>query len=177
MVRLVVPSSCASSFQLTDLLLLIFPEARRQMGAGCMGRCFFDPSHENGESRQDCFLGGLPKRFLPLGAASLRLTVAPRDGSVRVTKSFADKDTAKVFRGEFCRTLAHDMQKTALKRLFQLDAATTLTDLAAFPGLRLEALRGDRKGQHSVRINQQWRVCFVWGEDQHAYHVGIADYH
>jgi len=56
-------------------------------------------------------------------------------------------------------------------------AATSLNDLAALPGLRLEALRGDRKGQHSIRINQQWRLCFVWGTDHHSSHVEIVDYH
>ncbi len=92
-------------------------------------------------------------------------------------KSFADKETEKIFRGEFSRKLAHDMQPGAFKRLLQLDAAMALNDLAALPGLRLESLRGDRKGQHSVRINQQWRLCFVWGADQHAYQVAIVDYH
>lgn len=92
-------------------------------------------------------------------------------------QSFADKETEKIFRGAFSRKLAHDMQPAALKRLMQLDAATSLNDLAALPGLRLEALRGDRKGQHSIRINQQWRLCFVWGADHHSSRVEIVDYH
>ena len=92
-------------------------------------------------------------------------------------KSFADKETEKIFRGEFSRKLAHDMQPSAFRRLIQLDAATALPDLGALPGLRLERLKGDRKSQHSIRINQQWRVCFVWGKDNHASEVEIADYH
>jgi proteic killer suppression protein len=63
-----------------------------------------------------------------------------------------------------------------LRKLRQLHAATELKDLASPPGNRLEALRGDRKRQHSIRINDQWRICFVWKEG-HAYEVGIADYH
>jgi len=94
-----------------------------------------------------------------------------------VIKKFADKETEKIFRGHFSRKLAHDMQPVALKRLFQLDAATALADLAALPGLRLERLKGTRKSQHSIRINQQWRVCFAWGKDGHASAVEISDYH
>jgi proteic killer suppression protein len=70
-----------------------------------------------------------------------------------------------------------DMQPAALKRLIQLDAATALADLAVLSGLRLERLKGDRKNQHSIRINQQWRVCFAWGKDNHASDVEITDYH
>lgn len=91
--------------------------------------------------------------------------------------SFADKETAKIFRGEFSRKLAHDMQPIAFKRLLQLDAATALADLAALPGLRLERLKGIRKSQHSIRINRQWHVCFAWGKDGHASAVEITDYH
>ncbi len=68
------------------------------------------------------------------------------------------------------------MERVALRKLRQLDAAAELRDLASPPGNRLEALRGDRQGQHSIRINDQWRICFVWrGGD--AFEVEITDYH
>ncbi|MFQ5695785.1 MAG: type II toxin-antitoxin system RelE/ParE family toxin [Terriglobia bacterium] len=68
------------------------------------------------------------------------------------------------------------IERVALRKLRQLDAAAALRDLAAPPGNRLEALRGKRKGQHSIRINDQWRICFVW-KDGDAYGVEIIDYH
>lgn len=68
------------------------------------------------------------------------------------------------------------MLPVALRKLDQLQAAVQLTDLAAPPGNRLEALKGTRKGQHSIRINNQWRICFVWRPDG-AHHVEIVDYH
>ena len=68
------------------------------------------------------------------------------------------------------------IERVAQRKLAQLDAATELRDLAAPPGNRLEALRGDRKGQHSIRISQQWRLCFIWKEGN-AYEVEIVDYH
>ncbi len=68
------------------------------------------------------------------------------------------------------------IQRVALRRLRQLDAAAQLRDLAAPPGNRLEALHGAREGQHSIRINDQWRICFVW-QDGNAYDVEIVDYH
>lgn len=74
------------------------------------------------------------------------------------------------------RRLAQDMQKVAARKLAQLQAATRLEDLGALPGNRLEALKGSRAGQHSIRVNDQWRVCFVWtaaGPEQ----VEIVDYH
>jgi proteic killer suppression protein len=67
-------------------------------------------------------------------------------------------------------------ERAALRKLRQLDAATELRDLAAPPGNRLEAMRGDRQGQHSMRINDQWRICFVWRRGD-AYDVEITDYH
>jgi len=69
-----------------------------------------------------------------------------------------------------------DLQRVALRKLVQVDAATRLDDLKVLPGNRLEALAADRKGQHSVRINDHWRVCFVW-KDGHAHEVEIVDYH
>lgn len=74
------------------------------------------------------------------------------------------------------RKLAHDMQRTALRKLMHLDQAASLRDLAALPGNRLEALKGNRAGQHSIRVNDQWRVCFRWTENGPA-DVEIVDYH
>lgn len=68
------------------------------------------------------------------------------------------------------------VERAARRKLRQLDSATELRDLAAPPGNRLEALRGDRKGQHSIRINDHWRLCFVW-RDGNAHNVEIVDYH
>jgi len=91
-------------------------------------------------------------------------------------KSFADKETAKVFRQEYSRKLPTDIQERALMKLQQLHAAEDLRDLAIPVSNQLEALKGDRKGQHSIRVNKQWRICFKW-KDGHASDVEIADYH
>jgi proteic killer suppression protein len=92
-----------------------------------------------------------------------------------VIKSFRDKDTERLFRGYFVRRLPHDQQRLARRKLLQLDAATVLETLRVPPGNRLEALSKDRKGQHSIRINDQWRICFTW-RDGHAHDVEIVDY-
>lgn len=89
---------------------------------------------------------------------------------------FRDKDTEQLFRGYFSRKLPPDLQRLARRKLLQLDAATKLETLRVPPGNRLEALRGDRKGQHSIRVNDQWRICFTW-RNGHAYDVEIVDYH
>ena len=91
-------------------------------------------------------------------------------------KSFADKLTAAVFSGQEVRRMAKPLQKTARRKLMMLDAASGLETLRATPGNRLEALKHDRKGQHSIRINEQWRVCFRW-DAGHAWSVEIVDYH
>ena len=78
--------------------------------------------------------------------------------------------------GRFARALPHDIQRVAQRKLRQIHAAEVLTDLAVPPGNRLEALKGGRAGQHSVRINDQWRICFVW-TDGAAEKVEIVDYH
>lgn len=91
-------------------------------------------------------------------------------------RSFADPETAKLFRRERVRRVPPDIQRTALRKLAQLDAAVTLDDLRAPPANRLEALLGDRAGQHSVRINDQWRICFVWATGGPK-NVEIVDYH
>ena len=77
---------------------------------------------------------------------------------------------------EFSRKLPTNIQETALNKLRILNAAVSLQNLAVPPGNRLEALKGDRKGQYSIRINQQWRICFTW-IDANAYGVEIVDYH
>ena len=91
-------------------------------------------------------------------------------------KSFKCCETEKVFRREHSRKLPPDIQRQAQKKLYLLDAAVSLDDLRIPPGNRLEALAGDRKGQHSIRINEQWRICFRW-RDNDAHNVEIADYH
>jgi proteic killer suppression protein len=91
-------------------------------------------------------------------------------------KSFVDKETEKVFNGEFSKKLPTDIQMTARRKLIYLDEADGLLDLRAPPGNRLEALKGNRIGQHSIRINDQWRICFRWKQPD-AYDVEITDYH
>jgi toxin HigB-1 len=93
-----------------------------------------------------------------------------------VIKSFADKRTAAVFAGYFVRALPNKIQSRARAKLLVIDAAKQLDDLRTPPGNRLEALHGDRRGQHSVRINDQWRICFEWRESA-AWNVEIVDYH
>jgi proteic killer suppression protein len=90
--------------------------------------------------------------------------------------SFADRETEKVWRGIRSRRFPPDLQDAALRKLRLLDAASRLDDLEVPPGNRLEALKGDRKGQHSIRINNQWRICFHWIEGG-AEDVEIVDYH
>jgi proteic killer suppression protein len=90
--------------------------------------------------------------------------------------SFRDKEAAKVFQREFSKRLPQAIQRQALKRLWMLDAAESLDDLRIPPANHLEALKDDRQGQHSIRINQQWRICFVWA-DGVAKEVEIVDYH
>ena len=91
-------------------------------------------------------------------------------------RSFRCQETAKVWEGEWSRKFSGDIQDRALRKLRQLDAARTSDDLRNPPGNRLEALRGARKGQMSLRINDQWRICFVW-RDGDATEVEIVDYH
>ena len=91
-------------------------------------------------------------------------------------RSFRDRDTQRLFDRQPVRKLGATRQRVALRKLRQLDAAVTLEDLRVPPGNRLEKLSRDRAGQHSVRINDQWRVCFRWvGGDAHD--VEIVDYH
>ncbi|GJL92886.1 type II toxin-antitoxin system RelE/ParE family toxin [Hyphococcus sp.] len=90
-------------------------------------------------------------------------------------KSFNNRKTERFFKGERVARWAA-FEKAALRKLDMLDAAEDLKDLKSPPGNRLEALKGERKGQHSIRINDQWRVCFIWRPDG-AHDVEIIDYH
>lgn len=91
-------------------------------------------------------------------------------------RSFADKRTAAVFAGYAVRNLPMQIQNRARAKLLMVDAARRLDDLRSPPGNRLEALHGDRRGQYSIRINDQWRICFTW-RDGEALRVEITDYH
>lgn len=90
-------------------------------------------------------------------------------------RTFASKETQALYQGGPSRRF-EAIRRQAIKRLDRIAAAQSLADLAALPGNRLEALVGDREGQHSIRINDQWRICFVWRADG-AYEVEIVDYH
>ena len=90
-------------------------------------------------------------------------------------RTFRTKETAQLHRRQRVNRF-RAFERIAQRKLRQLDAATELRDLTAPPGNRLEALHGDREGQHSIRINDQWRICFIWREGD-AYKVEIADYH
>jgi toxin HigB-1 len=91
-------------------------------------------------------------------------------------KSFADKETRKVWDRERSKAVPADLQRKALRKLEQIDVVDDLNELRVPPGNRLERLGGDRAGQYSIRINRQYRVCFTW-EDGDAYEVEIVDYH
>jgi proteic killer suppression protein len=90
-------------------------------------------------------------------------------------RSFRDAETEKIFRQAFSKRF-QAIEKTAIRKLFHLNRATTTRDLAAIPGNQLEALTGDHKGQYSIRINDQYRICFRW-KDGDAFDVEITDYH
>jgi proteic killer suppression protein len=91
-------------------------------------------------------------------------------------RSFADPETELIWSGRRSRRLPPDIQSVALRKLRLLNQARVLNDLRVPPGNRLEALKGDRFGQHSIRINDQWRICFVWIEGGPS-DVAIIDYH
>lgn len=93
-----------------------------------------------------------------------------------VIKSFNCKETQKIFERTFAKKLPQDIQTKARQKLVLIDAAVELVDLRIPPGNRLEELKDDRKGQHSIRINNQWRICFAWKSGD-AYEVEIVDYH
>ena len=98
------------------------------------------------------------------------------NSNVILIKTFACKETKKIWNGQRSSKLPGDIQNRALRKLRQLDAALTLEDLRNPPGNRLESLKGDRNGQYSIRIQQQWRICFTWDKDN-ANDVEIVDYH
>lgn len=91
-------------------------------------------------------------------------------------RSFRDQDTRRIFQREPSRRVPASLQQRALRKLVMIDAAAELADLLAPPGNRLEKLSGDRTGQYSIRINDQWRICFVWTQGE-ASDVEIVDYH
>jgi proteic killer suppression protein len=91
-------------------------------------------------------------------------------------ESFASAETEKIFQGQVSKKFPGDIQRTARRKLLYLDDAEDLRDLLAPPGNRLEKLKGDRSGQYSIRINDQWRICFKWSGNK-AKDVEIVDYH
>ena len=91
-------------------------------------------------------------------------------------RSFADKRTAALFKGLVTKGTPADVARRATAKLLLIDAAAELSFLESPPGNRLEALGGDRSGQHSIRVNDQWRICFRWAGG-HAYDVEFCDYH
>lgn len=91
-------------------------------------------------------------------------------------ETFASKRTQKLFNRQGGHRFPADMERRALRKLVMLHYAETVSDLREPPSNRLEALKGNRKGQHSIRINQQWRLCFVW-KNNNAHDVEIVDYH
>jgi len=93
-----------------------------------------------------------------------------------VIRSFSDKRTESIFQGRRAKGLPTEIQQLARRKLRMLDAATVIDDLKIPPSNRLEKLKGNRRGQHSIRINNQWRICFVW-QGRGASDVEIVDYH
>lgn len=91
-------------------------------------------------------------------------------------KTFKDRESRKVFDGRFSKKLPQTIQRIAERKLIMLHRSLNLNDLRVPPANRLEALHGDREGQHSIRINDQWGICFEWREDG-IYEVEITDYH
>jgi proteic killer suppression protein len=93
-----------------------------------------------------------------------------------VIKTFRDKATEQIFHRLPVKGFPPDVLRAAMRRLNALDGASSLQELAAVPGNRLHQLSGDRDGQHSISVNKQWRICFVWA-GEHAADVEIVDYH
>jgi len=91
-------------------------------------------------------------------------------------QSFKCKDTEKIFGRIFSKKFPNDIQRVALRKLRMLTRATTINDLRVPPSNHLELLKGDRKGEYSIRINEQWRICFKW-KNGDAFDVEIVDYH
>ncbi|MBI5753605.1 type II toxin-antitoxin system RelE/ParE family toxin [Candidatus Peregrinibacteria bacterium] len=91
-------------------------------------------------------------------------------------KTFKSKEAAKIYNEEYSRKLSKDIQRTALRKLLMINNAVNLNDLKIPPANRLEKLKKDKLGQYSIRINRQWRICFIW-ENGNAYDIEIVDYH
>ncbi|MCK4577229.1 MAG: type II toxin-antitoxin system RelE/ParE family toxin [Candidatus Marinimicrobia bacterium] len=91
-------------------------------------------------------------------------------------RSFRDRDTQRVFERVALKRFGPHVQRIAQRKLMMLDAAQMLDDLRIPPGNRLEKLKGDRSGRYSIRINDQWRICFIWKNNQ-VYEAEIVDYH
>jgi proteic killer suppression protein len=91
-------------------------------------------------------------------------------------KSFKDREAERIYERRFSRKLPHDIQGIALRKMRMINNASSINDLRIPPANRLEKLDDDRAGQHSIRINDQWRICFKW-KDGDAYDVEITDYH
>ncbi len=91
-------------------------------------------------------------------------------------RSFAGKAAESIWNGQYVKSIDRNLQRAALRKFEVLHAAVDVEDLRVPPGNRLEQLKGDRRGQHSVRVNDQWRICFVW-RDGGADHVELVDYH
>jgi len=96
--------------------------------------------------------------------------------SFSMIKTFRCKETERIFSGKFSIKLPQNIQRVAERKLIMIHKAAKLNDLRVPPANRLEAMKGDRKGQYSLRINDQWRICFEWHEDG-VYNVKIQDYH
>ena len=91
-------------------------------------------------------------------------------------QSFTDKETEKVFHREISQKIPQNIQQRAYRKLVMIHASVSLNDLRSPPSNHLEKLKGDHKNKYSIRINDQWRICFFW-KDHHSYQVGIEDYH
>jgi toxin HigB-1 len=91
-------------------------------------------------------------------------------------KTFKNKETVKIYNRQYSKKLPTDIQKVAMKKLWMIDATPDINSIRIPPGNRLELLHGDREGQYSIRINEQWRICFLW-RDGNSYDVEIVDYH
>jgi proteic killer suppression protein len=121
--------------------------------------------------------GLAPRRADMHAAGKYRIDVLRKGSDPQpVIRSFADAETERIWHQQRSRRLPAEIQQRALNKLAMLSHATDLNDLRVPPGNRLEALSGDRAGQHSVRINQQWRICFRWTNGD-AHEVEIVDYH
>ena len=96
--------------------------------------------------------------------------------TILMIRSFADSETEKIYNQQFSKILPSNIQRIALRKLIMIDNAQNLNDLRVPPANRLEALKGDRLGQHSIRINDKYRICFVY-DNGDFYNVEIGDYH